>query len=163
MIVDQWTMCAWSVIHDSIRKNNTKTVLFSGPFYTIFKIMKAIKRNYFSIQPIVDYRDPWNLLRKRSRYTVQKEWKYLSNYIRACKIIYSQYRRSCRYIVEGARIKNRCNREPASDDSSSKSVGIHEQKRYSSHTFIRWPTVTLYLNRKTFRLYQKWKANHCNF
>lgn len=73
-----WELSARKKVLKEIKLNNTKTVIISGPYFGVFKISKAIKRTNEGIKIILDYRDPWNLLKKGSFVSKLKEKTYLS-------------------------------------------------------------------------------------
>ncbi len=44
-----------------IKRENIKTVIISGPPFSLFDLIKYLKKNFGNLQIILDYRDPWNL------------------------------------------------------------------------------------------------------
>jgi len=74
-----WERQAKQLILSQISQNNTKTVIISGPYFGTFKLAERIRKKHKNIKIILDYRDPWNLLKKRSsKLTLTKEKKYLN-------------------------------------------------------------------------------------
>ena len=72
-----WNRQALPVISEEIVKRNTKIIIFSGPYFTCFRLAFKIKKIYPHIKIVLDYRDPWNLLKKGSFITNKLEHKLL--------------------------------------------------------------------------------------
>jgi hypothetical protein len=72
-----WNRQALPVISKEIVKRNTKIIIFSGPYFTCFRLAFKIKKIYPHIKIVLDYRDPWNLLKKGSSITNKLEHKLL--------------------------------------------------------------------------------------
>jgi len=76
--VHLWSMQAWPVIKGIIKKNGTKQVIISGPYFSSFRLSGLIHSNFPKTKLILDYRDPWNHLIKGSSFiTRRKEKRYL--------------------------------------------------------------------------------------
>ena len=73
LISEFWIKEAKPVLRNVIKENNTRIVIISGPYFSIFKLAKYVKKKYPDLKVILDYRDPWNLLKKGSLITLHKE------------------------------------------------------------------------------------------
>lgn len=72
-----WNRQALPVISEEIVKRNTKIIIFSGPYFTCFRLALKVKKIYPHVKIVLDYRDPWNLLKKGSFITNKLEHKLL--------------------------------------------------------------------------------------
>ena len=77
LIVRMWTISAWPVINRLILSTNTNMIIISGPLFTTFSLIRKIKCNHPNLKIVLDYRDPWNLLKSGSSLTRMKEYQYL--------------------------------------------------------------------------------------
>ena len=76
-IVTFWNRAAMSILKDLIISEETKVVIISGPYFTNFSLIKKIKKNFPHIKVVLDYRDPWNLLKRGSYISRSKERRYI--------------------------------------------------------------------------------------
>jgi len=73
-----WTGKIKNKVFQTIEQNNINKVLISGPPFSIFHIIKIIKKRFPNIEVILDYRDPWNLWNGlNNKVTTNREKKYL--------------------------------------------------------------------------------------
>ena len=68
-----WNKQAYLVLKKKIEDTGVKVIVFSGPYFTCFRLVKKIKKKYPHVKIILDYRDPWNLLKKGSFITNRLE------------------------------------------------------------------------------------------
>jgi len=61
----------------SIEEKNIDTVIVSGPPFTLFSIVKDIKKKYPKVKVILDYRDPWGLWNYKKSIAYFREQSYL--------------------------------------------------------------------------------------
>ncbi|ABX31999.1 hypothetical protein Pmob_1287 [Petrotoga mobilis SJ95] len=73
-----WTRKIKNKVFQIIEQNNINKVLISGPPFSIFHIVKIIKKRFPNIEIILDYRDPWNFWNNlNNKITTNREKKYL--------------------------------------------------------------------------------------
>ena len=73
-----WNRQASRVLDKEIINNNIKVIVFSGPYFTCFRLAVKIKKKYPQVKIVLDYRDPWNLLKAGSFVTNRLEQKLLN-------------------------------------------------------------------------------------
>lgn len=73
-----WNKQAFLILNKEIVNNDVKVIVFSGPYFTCFRLVKKIKKKHPHVKIILDYRDPWNLLKVGSFVTNRMEQNLLN-------------------------------------------------------------------------------------
>jgi glycosyltransferase involved in cell wall biosynthesis len=76
-LVFMWNKQAWLALKKLFADKQPAIFIVSGPYFGTFSLVEKIKNNFPNTKIIIDYRDPWNLLKKGSIYTNYKEKKYI--------------------------------------------------------------------------------------
>ena len=61
LLVNEFIKKAKNVIVKLVREKKIELVVISAPPFSIFNVIKFIKKRFPEVRIIVDYRDPWNL------------------------------------------------------------------------------------------------------
>ncbi|GEM_PF-2367932 len=64
-------------IFDYTLKNNIENIIITAPPFGMFSIVKYLKKKSNGINIIMDYRDPWNLWSRQSKYIWNLEKRYI--------------------------------------------------------------------------------------